>query len=275
MKEKNTYHNVLTDKNSANSLRLNPFTVPPSYFEEFSSRINSQINLEKSGSKNGVFSVPLDYFDTLSSSILAQTKLDLLQKADSSTGTPEGYFDNLTTRVMATARIDSVSQNKESDFSIPEGYFQGLTERIKGSVFEHTLEQKVKTDGFGVPSHYFEDLTAKITQSISSVEKSSKSTPAVIPFNIQGWIKYAAAACVIAILGITSYDTITEHDNVDVTSSHLSSISEKEIINYLSSSTDSDDMLYIMEYLYHPTSSEGVGSKVEDDDIEDYLNYTL
>lgn len=274
MKEKNTYHNGFEDKNFVDSLRSNPFQIPAGYFDDLTAKISIQVDLEKSASKTMPFSVPIDYFEQLNSTIISQVKLDSLSGQAMGNTVPEGYFANLSSRIISNARIDNLRKD-ENEFTTPEGYFQELPARVQASIIKNTLSPTLKTDGFEVPSDYFEELTNKITVAVSAQDREVKSAPRVVRFNIQGWIKYAAAACVTAILGITSYQTITDHNQVNVTESHLSSISEKEIINYLSSSTDSDDMLLIMEYLYQPTASQGIGSKVEYDEIEDYLNYTL
>src|SRR5690606_41944146 len=95
--------------------------------------------------------------------------------------------------------------------------------------------------------------------------------------SIDRWIRYAAAACVGAVLGTASYNAVLnqeEHIELNI-EAHLASIPEQDIIHDLASSRDSDDILYITEYLYQPEESEGVGSHIKEDDIEDYLNYML
>ena len=259
MKENNTYNDGFTDKKFAASLRSNPFGVPSSYFEELSANIQAHIAFEQTVPKTSGFTVPPDYFETLGTLTLSQVKVDKYRiESTSANEVPDGYFNDLTSRIMSNARLDLLKSNNSS-FSTPNDYFPSLSERIKGAIFEDSLAKDIATDGFEVPPNYFEELGQRVTSRVSKIPREYKNKPVIFQLNVQGWIKYAAAACVTAIIGIASYNTVTDYDNGDMTSSHLNSIPEQEILNYLASSTESDDMLYIMEYLYQPTSSEEIG----------------
>ena len=280
MKENNTYHEGMDGLNLPESWRVNPFIVPDNYFDTFSSNLFSTIRFrEHVDSKDAGFSVPEQYFLDLSANITSHTKLETLAKKTEAWTIPSRYFDELPKQIQSNIRIESLL-DKSSALSVPEDYFDILTDRIQDKIFEDSLKKVVLTDGFNVPTaNYFDHLSTSITKTISdrSDKQDNSAKPTMIrSLNIQQWIRYAAAAFVATVLGISSYNAVVDQEQIDrSTVSHLATIPEQEIINYLASSNDSDDIVYIMEYIYQPEESEGVGSQIDDEDIEDYLKYML
>lgn len=276
MKENNTYHEGMEGTNLPESLRVNPFSVPTDYFETLTSTITAQIGLEgKVPPEAQAFSVPDAYFGQLTKRITAQVALAKPDEEAQSWSTPKGYFETLQDNIQSRIKVETIVQKLES-FVTPAGYFESLSERIQSKVFEDNLRSTIAVDGFSAPALYFEKLSANITAKVkaTSAETVMEDKP-VRRMYAQRWIQYVAAACVATVLGTASYNAVIEHDEVDVTETHLASIEEEEIVNYLTSSKGNDDLLYIMEYIYQPAESEGVCSKIKEDDIEDYLNYTL
>lgn len=277
MKEDNTYHKEMEDLNLPETLRLNPFIVPNGYFEELAANITGQAGIEaKIPPEEIPFTTPEGYFPLLTEKILAQTRLPENRSAAEEFSTPEGYFETLTDRIQSRIYVESMT-SQDAGFSTPEGYFEGFAERMQAKQSEAELQSKVQTDGFTVPDTYFANLTEQIKAKlvVTTGEASTEERPIVRKLNVQRWIQFAAAASVAIVLGTTSYNAVIDHNQVNATETHLESIPDEEILNYLSSSNNSDDMLYIMEYIYQPEESEGVGSQVKKDDIEDYLNYML
>ncbi len=276
MKENNTYHEGMEGANLPESLRVNPFSVPTDYFETLTSTITAQIGLEgKVPPEAHAFSVPDAYFGQLTERITAQVALAKPDEETQSWSTPEGYFETLQDTIQSRIKVETIVQQQKS-FVAPAGYFESLGERIQGKVFEDNLRNIVAADGFSVPTLYFEKLTANITAKVKATSsKTVVEDKPVRRLHAQRWIQYAAAACVATVLGTASYNAVIEHNEVDVTETHLAAIEEEEIVNYLTSSKGNDDLFYIMEYIYQPAESEGVCSKIKEDDIEDYLNYTL
>lgn len=276
MKENNTYHEGMEGTNLPESLRVNPFSVPTDYFETLTSTITAQIGLEgKVPPEAQAFSVPDAYFGQLTKRITAQVALAKPDEEAQSWSTPKGYFETLQDNIQSRIKVEATVQKQES-FVAPAGYFESLSERIQSKVFEDNLRSTIAVDGFSAPALYFEKLSANITAKVkaTSAETVVEDKP-VRRMYAQRWIQYVAAACVATVIGTASYNAVIEHDEVDVTETHLASIEEEEIVNYLTSSKGNDDLLYIMEYIYQPAESEGVCSKIKEDDIEDYLNYTL
>ncbi|KGE13866.1 hypothetical protein [Sphingobacterium deserti] len=279
MKENNTYHDGMEGLNLPESLRVSPFSVPTGYFDELTSKLSAQIGLKgKVPPEIQSFSVPNNYFDELKYSITAQVALANPDEEAQSWSTPSGYFETLQDTIQSRIMIESIDHTNES-FTVPTGYFDALADRIQANIFEKDLHQVAQTDGYTTPPLYFEKLTATIVAKAKDTSPvSGNENKPVRRLNPQRWIQYAAAACVAAVLGTASYNAVMDHGQVNATETHLASIPEDEIINYLSTSNSSDDLVYIMEYISQPVEtieSEGVCSKIKENDIEDYLNYML
>ncbi|SFS87455.1 hypothetical protein [Sphingobacterium wenxiniae] len=266
MNENNTYHEGTGGFNLPESCRVNPFTVPNDYFNDLSSNIHARIQLDKwKGSSNGGFSVPQGYFEDAESHLKTQAKLECLKNSPAFE-VPEDYFSKLEEQIQAQVKLEPFRE--ENDFAVPNGYFEQLQDRISSRIFEEQLKDMSPTSGFDVPPAYFDKLTREITTKVVA----PRETP-VRRLPIQQWIQYAAAACVAVVLGIGSYNAVV--DQPDTAQSTLATISEDEIINYLSASHNSQDMLYIMECMEDHEGTGGICTHVKEEDIEDYLNYML
>ena len=90
-----------------------PFTVPSSYFEQLSDRLNSRVQIEsmRSDDKNG-FNIPKNYFEELSSRIENRISVKNLRTQVPSEGfsLPEGYFVKLSERIIS--RVENSSERK-------------------------------------------------------------------------------------------------------------------------------------------------------------------
>src|SRR5690606_13579337 len=278
MKENNTYHEGMDGLNVPESCRLNPFVVPENYFDGLSSSIHAQVGLEKNvGVERHGFTVPEDYFDLLNTRITAQIRLESQLSKAEPWEVPAGYFAALTSNIQQQTRLERILPSGQELPSPPVDYFDHLPDRIQARIFEEKLKSNIPAAGFAVPDQYFDGLTSSIISKTSPEHEKPKEPVVIRSLRIDQWIRYAAAACVATVLGTASYNAVLnqEEQNEDNIEAHLASIPEQEIINYLASSNDSDDILYITEYVYQPEESEGVGSHIKEDDIEDYLNYML
>lgn len=240
MKEDNTYYDGMDGVNLPGSLRATPFMVPENYFEQLASSVLSQTHLPYiSHPKKTDFSVPKNYFPQLTSDIQLRLKL-------------EPYRDN--------------------EPEVPADYFERLSARIQTKVFEEKLKAQIPNDGFAVSAGHNDTLRDRI---IARTIEEKPQKAKIRKLNFRLWVQYAAAACVAMVLGVLSYNLVDKGPEAKVIESQLASIPDEEIFHYLSSSNNSDDIFYIMEYMYQPNESEGVCSKIEENDIEDYLNYML
>lgn len=271
MKEDNTYYDEMDGLNLPGSLRVNPFVVPENYFEQLSSSVLSQIRLQQlSDPEKKAFSVPDTYFSQLTAHIQLHLKMEQYKKTEHTAwNVPKGYFEGLSRNIISQARIETA---RTEEFDVPSGYFESLSEHMQTKVFEEQLKEKISTDGFTVPVSHVDTLKEKIIA--TTVGKEAQKTK-VRKLNFNMGIRYAAAACVAMVLGIVSYNSLNKGPQANLIESPLASIPEEQIINYLSASNNSDDIIYIMEYIYQPNGSEGICSQIEENDIEDYLNYML
>lgn len=241
MKEENTYYDGIDGLNLPGSLRVNPFVVPEDYFSHLTERIAFHVKTEKyRDAAPAAWRVPPGYFEELSDKILVQTKIDQAEKSEA--------------------------------FHVPVAYFDGLSERMQRRVFEEKLKEQVPADGFNVPEGYQEMLRDKI---LAQTVGNEKRNAPVRSINFKKWMPYAAAACVALGIGIGSYYTQDHTTEVHFAESQLATIPNEEIVNYLTALNDSDDMLYVIDCIDHAHHTDGICTHVQENDIEDYLNYAL
>lgn len=106
---------------------VNVFSVPEGYFAELSTRITSEIAINKiieTSNKEQPHNVPVGYFESLSSTILNRIK-----RKGSTEQSESGILDRI---------------GKENVFTVPEGYFENLPSRILGRVKESRTAKVVK-----------------------------------------------------------------------------------------------------------------------------------
>lgn len=274
MKEDNTYYDGMDGLNLPGSLRVNPFVVPEHYFDKLSSSVLSQARLDRlSNAEKTGFTVPEFYFSQLTDNIQLHIKME--QHRDATHGgwdIPKGYFNDLSDKILSQTRLEAVAKHEE--FDVPMGYFENLSERIQTKIFEVKLKEQAPADGFTIPEDYPAILQDRI---IAQTLGKARQKTIVRRLNFNKWIQYVAAACVALVIGIASYNSINNGTQASFSESHLTSIPDDEIINYLSALNDSHDILYIMECIDHDHShdSDGICTHVKENDIEDYLNYAL
>lgn len=311
MKENNTYYENLGDNQLPNSLRVNPFIVPENYFEKLAERslffakldqisdtgkiglstpkgffeqqesqLLGQIKIEQFKDAE-TFSVPDQYFDQMSDQILAQVKIDGIKELENEE-VPTGYFDDLTARILNRIEEEELTlEIAEPGFTVPEGYFEQADDQIMASIYTEELKTQVQTEGFEVPAGYFDQMSAAILDKVQDKKviqlpsrDESKTSDSRKKGKVYAWLTSAAAACVAAVIGVSVYNADNNHP-MEAEQLSLNEIPEEEIINYLSNYSDASDLEYYAEYIYQPEESKGVGSGIDEDVLEDYLNYTL
>lgn len=133
---------------------------------------------------------------------------------------PEKYFDSLAEDIregiLTQGLHENVNQHKTQ--KVPEGYFDGLSSQIFQKIKELPEEKNrltfdlmriVGNDNiFTVPNNYFEELPSQILGRI----KSDEASPAKVVSIGKGWMRYAAAAMVAAIVLVTSFFIVNTGD---------------------------------------------------------------
>lgn len=146
---------------------------------------------------------------------------------------PGGYFEGLADLLLNRVRaLDALDEelvavspfihglDKSGTYQVPAGYFNGLEKRIMETVLIANGDQSVEEElevispllsglkkemPYSVPANYFESLTQPI------LLKEEKSVPAkVVSMPNRTWIRYAAAAAVIAFVSIGSFLFLTK-----------------------------------------------------------------
>lgn len=287
MKEENTY-NEQKGTNLPDYLRVNPFNVPKGYFEDLEETVFAKITEQKLKEKfaESNFSVPEGYFENLEDQI--QSKLFEQELKDQSTETgftvPVDYFENsqthITTRIAELKLKDAVPTD---GYGVPANYFDGLTQDIMSAIQVEQMASSQESN-FAVPHNYFETLSSKIMDKVADqtaiAEEVMPDTPVVrMPYK-RSWSQYAAAAAIALIVSVGSYWALDSSKQAQVnanTQMALHEISNEDIFNYLTQVTDGVELIELATFLQEGGTDRpfDVNGQVEDQEIEEYLNYML
>lgn len=234
MEEKHTYRPTDTSDKSFEALRVNPYTVPDGYFAD------------------------------LQKYTLQQCRL--IEGAETTWSIPTGYFDQLGDRILAKIEEQQLKDTvTETGFSVPDSYFDRLEAQL---LLQQKLDEHTSEPGFSVPASYFETLQNNIARQTYQTE----DTP-IRQISRPRWMAYAAAASVALVMGIVGVTRMAVEDQ-PATSSHLASVPDQEIFNYLELYGTDDDVMYISEQL-DDFDERVIGEGISEEDLEAYLNHTL
>ncbi|UIR54961.1 hypothetical protein LZQ00_11795 [Sphingobacterium sp. SRCM116780] len=279
MKENSTYHEGMDANNLPNSLRVNPFGTPENYFNDLTSSLISKVKLESRKEEEN-FDIPTDYFASLQEKIFARIAEEKIKEQVQTDGfyVPEDYFPQLQNDTLTKVFEDKLKSQVDQDgFDVPSAYFADLNAQISSKISESNLKQLAALDGFEVPKDYFDGLASKITKSIQ-VESGTVVKKEVVIRSItkqRSWARYGAAASLAIVLGIGGYFGY-QNSNAQKQQSNLAQVSDQEIINYLAQTGGGDDLFYVAKYMDSDDIEKvGTNGKIKDEDIEEYLKYTL
>ena len=220
------------------------------------------------------FTVPENYFNQSKEQILARLTIERVAGTDieGAFAVPEGYFTNLPEQIISRANLESLKE--EEGFLIPENYFETLTENISSRIkVEELVTQSIPDKQlFSVPEGYFEKLQANIL--LKTVE--AEYAPVVqMRSRTTQWIRFAAAACITAMIGTGIFLNYSKPQDSDIDSA-LAQIPDTEIVSYLQASTSIDDSETIAEHL----AETGIEPKLQneefsEEEIKTYLETSL
>ncbi|WP_276134879.1 hypothetical protein [Polluticoccus soli] len=183
---------------------------------------------------------------------------------------PEGYFSNFEKQLIAEISLegsnDLLNLSKETPLPVPEGYFEELPAMILALVQEQPKLELPKSNPFEVPAGYFDKLPEQMLQ---AAKAEGKKKGRVIPFttHIQKGVKWAAAAMLVAALGIGSYRMLTPAQLTP--SEELAKLPADVISDYVSQNIDEFDM----EVLESTINNSELQS-LTDEEIDKYLEET-
>jgi len=217
------------------------FTVPENYFDTLSDKIINRIRTEFSSnnneqeidvvtarfSKNTPYKIPARYFEEFAENVLIRIQAEKAGSADEELEILSPFLNRL---------------DKKNPYSVPEGFFSELAGNMNSGVqaidfvnselenlspLMNSLKDK---NVYETPSGYFNNFSDsvldKIKQQPAKVISIHKKT---------NWLKYAAAAAVIAFIATGSLLFLNKHassTNEDPIQ-QLSKVSDQEMLNYL------------------------------------------
>lgn len=189
---------------------------------------------------------------------------------------PDGYFEELTAKNLLRAKLN---KDLENSMSTPESYFEEMQDSIFARIAEEKLKGSIPESGHEVPVAYFDTLSDRIMSRVTvpaTVIKEGKATP-VRTLGKMRWLQYAAAACILFAVGISTYlryNTTDVPAITDITASTLNNISDQEILSYLELYGEHDD--FVSSTYYDDAGLSTIDTEdISADEIEAYLNNTL
>lgn len=185
---------------------------------------------------------------------------------------PNGYFDNLPNQIRSEISLREKHSVEQNSFSVPDGYFDQLTQDIKTQITVKDLKEKISEDGFTVPKNYFDTLR---NHTLDKIHAKPKKT-----IYLKKWVNYASVACLLIAMSVGGgYFWKSQSEQEFSNTESLSKIPDDEIINYLAQSVEEEDVLYLSQYFGVDHSdhdhSPGIGCHAREEDLEDYINYSL
>ena len=264
----------------------NQATVPEGYFENLTSNIQARIaeeNLKEKVKESG-YVIPDHYFDELEHEIQSRISEEHINELvpTKTFDIPAGYFDDLSSSITAKiAEVNLKDKASTDGFVIPTEYFSSMEQNIATAIFIDQLSEKIKDTGFSTPAGYFSDFESRVLNKMKQNEDVD-STPVIQIPRRTNWIRYAAAILLFA--GIGSYALINHNESTsnstelfaNAESENLDNVSDEEILNYLAQVSDDTELIQLTQFADEQFNEAiNLDSQVENEDIEEYLNYLL
>lgn len=287
----------------------NVYKVPAAYFDNLPDDVFTYITINGISKNTTVYSVPEGYFESFADLVLSKVKqnniiigtdinnelaitaplLTTLSK-ENVYALPANFFADFADKVLDNV-IPGISERKDT-FSVPDNYFDNFASSVLAKIrVENTGSKEVyneleqiapllnsinKGNVYSVPDNYFEKISVENT--------INKPETKVIEMKMHrsNWLKYAVAACIIAILGTGIYfyfnsSSTTQLARIDYpilekinVEQGISKLSDDEIKNYLNVQPVSTDLI--------PASNDDnddfqiLLDNTPDDEINQYLN---
>lgn len=228
----------------------NPFTVPSGYFTDLTERIESLKNLQELHIEKDGFTVPENYFNDLSGNIQSRITIASASNVEN-TGfsVPENYFDELSGNIQSRIAIEQTA-GEGIGFEVPQGYFEDLQQQITARIAIEEALSNTPEESFALPAGYFDKLSTDILNKTVNADHGIVEEPVqrrgiVRRLFASGIYKYAAAACVTVIIGVSFLINSGSKPDVQKTASslhdQLSNLPVSEIKNYVEQNVDAGD----------------------------------
>lgn len=168
---------------------------------------------------------------------------------------PAGYFEDFADILMYRIRFEADGFGEINNVSSPEEIAE----------FSPLLAGLKNKNPYQVPTGYFQNLNTKvrvvenIPTKLVTIPGSNRTRKISFPMKI---VRYAAAACIIGMIGITTFN-LTHHQISDPING-LTTVSDQDMANYL----DIDDVHWTPD---NTSSLETSTVNLSDNDIHDLL----
>ena len=205
-----------------------------------------------------VYSAPVNYFESLPGNIMQRVRAAIGEQsmhlpADHPFTVPQGYFDNLAGNILS-----SVTSNRQ-----PSEVEQELAEIAP---LLNTISKKML---YTVPANYFE-------QPVMPVQK----TPAkVVSMGSRESFRYAVAAAVAGIIGVSTWFLAPENNNTSIVNATninvpaaVKTVSDSDIIDFLDKNSFGPEVSSTQQIKDVDVYIDRVIKKVSDQEIEEYLD---
>ena len=272
-------------ENVSESENATKIGVPEGYFDHLSDQIFSKIKIQqlKEQIPSDGFTLPEEYFKQLPLDIESKIAEDNLKSiaAKLDYQVPADYFETSQEQIIAKLAEQSLFDQvgKENNFTVPEDYFENSISEIESAVFIEKLQNTIGKDNFNVPVGYFEQLSESILAK-TSVSKKQETNILTLPKRTN-WKKYSAAAAIVLLLGTASFwglqrNNLSSSNQLANSDINVENVSDEEILSYLAQVSDGEDLIHLAEYV-SDTNEETtqLDSEIENEEIEEYLNYML
>jgi hypothetical protein len=181
---------------------------------------------------------------------------------------PAGYFEGFADILMNLIRFEAAGYEFEANETFNESDVTGFSVKDEIKELSPLLAGLKNKTTYQVPEGYFENLRLKIptTESIQSKlvampAKISNRKTISLPMRV---IRYAAAACVVGLIGIVTFNITHPQSMADPIKS-LTTISDQDMANYL----DADDIHWTPGL---SSSIETASADFSDGDIHELLS---
>lgn len=274
----------LRDFNDSN---VSETTVPEGYFDTLENNIFAKIaeqDLKDKVSESG-FAVPDQYFEQFGQFVEGQIAEENLKSFSPTLEyqVPEDYFakaeESIFAKIMKGDFLDKVG--KDSGFTVPAKYLAQATAEIEDRILVEKWSTKFGKDHFNVPVGYFDQLSDRILANTIGSKDQEKGQVINLPKRTI-WKKYAAAASAVIVGSVAYFGLQNTNSNTQVQQQlassdvNLENISDDEILSYLAQVSEGEDLIQLAKFASDDNDENtALDSDIEDDEIEDYLNYML
>jgi hypothetical protein len=278
----------LRDFNENNESNATGATLPEGYFDTLENNIFAKIAEQdlKEKMSDSDFTVPDQYFEQFGQAIEGRIAEDNLKSFSPTLEyqVPEDYFakaeEGIFAKIAAQDLRDKIGEN--SGFTIPTEYFAQATAEIEDRILIEKWSTQFGKDHFSVPTSYFDQLSDRILAKTVG-ENQEKGQVITLPTRTV-WKKYAAAAVAVLVASGAYFGLQNTNSNTQVQQQlassdvNLKNISDEELLSYLAQVSEGEDLIQLAKFasdVVIDDKNTQLDSNIDDDEIEDYLNYML